>query len=44
MIQEEMSSDDIYYLQLWWPICTVNWTICAIVLEGIMRNFSVKLI
>ena len=34
----------ISYLELWQPFCSASGTICAIMLEGIMKNNSVKLI
>ena len=43
VVQEEMSFKDISYLELWWPICFVEWNHCAISVKSIMRNNSVKL-
>ena len=42
--QEEMPLKDISYLELWQPLPFVWWrsTICAILVECIMRNNSVK--
>ena len=40
---EEMLLKDIY-LEIWQPLCSVERTISAILLEGIMRYNSVKLI
>ena len=33
----------ISYLELWWPSCSVEGTIYAILKEGIMGNIHVKL-
>ena len=43
MVQEEISFKDISYLELWWPFVQWSRTICAILVEGIMRNDSVNL-
>ena len=43
VVQEEMSFKDISYLELWRPLFLRSGTICAILVEGIMRNNSVKL-
>ena len=37
-----MSLKDISYLELWQPLWLVDWAICAILKEGIMRNKSVN--
>ena len=34
---------DCSYLELWQPLCSAEQIICAISLEGIMKNISVKL-
>ena len=44
VVQEEISFKDIYYLELWCPFVMRSRTICAILVEGIMRNNPVKLI
>ena len=41
--EEEMSFKDISYLELCWPFVQRSKTICAILVEGIMRNNSVNL-
>ena len=41
VVQMEMSFTDISYVELWQPKGTGK--ICAILVEGIMRNNSVKL-
>ena len=33
---------EISYLELWQPFCSESRTICAILVEGIIRNISVK--
>ena len=33
----------ISYLELWQPLCSAEWNHCAVLVEGIMRNNSVKL-
>ena len=38
-----MPFKDISYLELWQPFVQRTDTICAILVEGIMRNNSVKL-
>ena len=38
-----MSFKDISYLELWQPLFQWSKTICAILVDGIMRNISVKL-
>ena len=43
MVQVEMLFKGISYLELWQPFCSAERTICAILVEGIMRNNSVKL-
>ena len=43
MVQEKMSFKDISYLELWWPFDQQSETICAILVEDIMRNDSVDL-
>ena len=44
VVQEKMSFKDISYLELWAsPFIQRSTTICAILVEGIMRNNSVKL-
>ena len=34
---------DISYLELWLPLCSVERNHCAILVEGMIRNNSVKL-
>ena len=41
---QEISFEDISYLELCQPLFEQSKTICAILVEGIMRNISVKLI
>ena len=43
MVLEKMSFKDISYLELWGPFVQQRKIICAISIEGIMRNISVKL-
>ena len=43
VVQEEMSLKYISYLELWQPLVHWSGTICAILVEGIMGNNSVKL-
>ena len=43
MAHEEMLFKDISYLELWQPFFQWSGTICVILVEGIMRNNSVKL-
>ena len=43
VVHEEMSFTDISYLELWRPFIQRSEIICAILVEGIMRNNSVKL-
>ena len=43
VVQEEKLFKDISYLELWQPFFHWSRTICAILVEGIMRNNSVKL-
>ena len=43
MIQEKTLFKGISYLDLWQPFVQRSVTICAILVEGIMRNNSVKL-
>ena len=43
MVQKEMSFKDIYFVELWQPSVQRIRTVCAILVEGIMRNDSVKL-
>ena len=38
-----MSFKDISYLELWRPFSSVEWNHCAIWVEGIIKNFNVKL-
>ena len=38
---EEKPFKDISYLELWQPFCSAEQTICAILVEGAMRNNSV---
>ena len=38
-----MSLKDIAYLELAQPLCLWSGNICAVLVEGIMRNNSVKL-
>ena len=40
-VQEEMSCKDISYLELWRPSVWRRGTICAVLVEGIIRNNSV---
>ena len=42
-VVQEMSFNDISYLELWWLFCLAEWNICAILSEGIMMNISVNL-
>ena len=42
-VVQEISFEDISYLELWQPLFQRSKTIFAILVEGIMRNFSVKL-
>ena len=42
-VVQEIEFKDISYLELWGPIFWCSETICAILVEGIMRNNSVKL-
>ena len=42
VVQEEICFKDISYLELWPTLCWRSGTICAILVEGIMRNISVK--
>ena len=39
---QEMLFKDLSYLELWWPFCSGQPTICEVLVEGIMRNISVK--
>ena len=43
MVKKEMSFKNIVYLALWQPFVQWTRTICAFLVEGIMRNDSVKL-
>ena len=43
VVQMEMLFKDISYLKLWWPFIQWSGTICAILVDGMMRNNSVKL-
>ena len=43
VVQEEMSFEDISYLELWRPFVQWKGTIFAILVESIMRNNSVNL-
>ena len=45
VVQEEMLIKDISCLQLWWPFLFsgVSGTICAMLADGIMKNFYVIL-
>ena len=38
-----MPFKDISYLELWPFFCSAERTICAILVEGVKRNYSVKL-
>ena len=38
----EMLFKDTSYLELWWPFLLRSATICEILIEGILRNNSVK--
>ena len=40
---QEMAFEDISYLELWRPFVRRGKTICAISVDSIMRNISVKL-
>ena len=42
-VVQKMSFKDISYLELWQPFVQRTETICAILIEGIMRNDSVNL-
>ena len=42
-VGQEMSFKDISYLELWYLLVQQSATICAILVEDIMRNISVKL-
>ena len=42
VIQEEMHLNHISYLEVWWSFFQRSGTICAILVEDIMRNNSVK--
>ena len=42
MVLEEMPFKDISYLELWLPFDKCSRTFCAILVEGIKRNSSVK--
>ena len=42
-VVQEMSFNDIKYLELWQPLFWPSITICAILVEDIMGNISVKL-
>ena len=44
MVQEEMPFKCISNVEPWQPFVQWSGTICAILVEGIMRNISVKLI
>ena len=41
-VVQEMTFKDISYLELWWPFAQPSQTICTFLIEGIMRNISVK--
>ena len=43
VVQEEVPFNDISYLELWPPFVQRSRTICAILVEGIKGNNSVKL-
>ena len=43
VVQKEMLYKDISYLELWQPFVQQTQTICAILVEIIMRNNPVKL-
>ena len=43
VVQEEMPFNGISDLALWRPFCSVEQTIRAILVEGIIRNNSLKL-
>ena len=43
VVQEEMSFEDISFLELCQPFFQWSGTICAILVKSIMRNNSVKL-
>ena len=38
-----MSFNDISYRGLWWSLCLWALSICAVLVEGIMRNNTVKI-
>ena len=42
-VVQEMSLKDISYLELWRPFVQRSGTICAVLVEGILRNNSVNL-
>ena len=42
-VVQEMSFEDSSYLEFWWLFSSAERTICAISVEGITRNNSVKL-
>ena len=33
---QEMSFKDISYIELWQPLCSVDWNLCAILEEGFL--------
>ena len=43
VVQQEILFKDISYLELWQPFVLWSGTLCAILVEGILRNNSVKL-
>ena len=43
LVVQEMSFIDISYLELWQTFVQRSGTICALLVEGTMRNNSVKL-
>ena len=43
VVQKEMWFKDIIYLELWQPLCSVDWNNLCNFVEGIMMNNPVKL-
>ena len=42
-MNQEMSLKSISYLELWWPFVQLSGTICAILVEVMMRNCEIIL-
>ena len=42
VVKEEMPLIHLYF-KLWWPFCSVEQMVCAMLVESIMRNISMKL-